>query len=229
MSQRDQELIDSLGIPVARLAQAIDKSRQTVNRGIKNPARDYFKPAILIKALENWRDNDPSLFALAKSAICDRYPGARDAVLRALEDGTSDEPFTADVWGEYWLISGDLCGFQKSVPLCLQQLRALSHLEDTQIKLFVPATRDQIRAATRLIPGAPTGAVQVFACDSLDMRLVPTILLRIDDADDLHLYGVSPAGFTPLSRHEAARLRTVIKIVAPESEEPDRVALGEVQ
>lgn len=84
MSQRDQTLVKSLGIPIARLAEALDRSRQTVTRGVRS-SRDYFKPVDLTKLLSAWRNSDAELYSLAKSAIGEIYPEASPAIVGAAE------------------------------------------------------------------------------------------------------------------------------------------------
>ena len=69
----DQTLIRSLGISVSQIASAMEKSRQTVNRGIHAEA-EYFKAASLGKALSLWRVSEPNLYALAKQKVYEIYP-----------------------------------------------------------------------------------------------------------------------------------------------------------
>jgi hypothetical protein len=52
--------------------------------------------------------------------------------------------------------------------------------------------------------------VQVIKCTDVDLRMVPTTLLRIDLDGKMDLFGVSDTGFTPLSQREATRMYDVM-------------------
>lgn len=84
---KDRALIQDLGITIARLAKALERSRQTVTRGISGD-RDYLKPVDLVKALGVWRALDTNLYALAQSTIRRAYPEeAAGAIIEAAELG----------------------------------------------------------------------------------------------------------------------------------------------
>jgi hypothetical protein len=82
--QRDEALVQSLGISVAQVAAVLKRSRQTVNRGIHG-SRDYFKPVDLTKALYAWRDSNSHLYSIAKTVIAQAYPEISTAILSAAE------------------------------------------------------------------------------------------------------------------------------------------------
>ncbi len=205
MSSRDQELVRSLGIPVAQVAVALERSRQTVNRGLAQE-RDYLRAIDLSKVLHTWRSSNASLYTLARSKICEIYPEIAEAVLDAASHGGSTA-FSVDVPGEYWLISGDLVGFKTNLPACSKQLEKLFRLDTAQVKLFV-TERDRI-AAQRLARTFSDTGTRAIVCKSVDLQLVPTTLLRIDHSDNMDLFGVSDIGFLALSRQEASRLRLI--------------------
>jgi len=219
MSERDQKLVQALGIPVAQLATALDKSRQTVTRGIRAEA-PYLKPTDLARALETWRTSDAGLYTIAKARICEIYPEVADSILEAARAGGS-VTFSTDVPGEYWLLAGDFVGFRNDLPTCAKQVEMLCSLPTAQVKLFVNE-RDE-RAASRLAGKFGRNTTLVIPCRTVDLSMVPTTLLRIDHDDNLDLFGVSDSGFVPLSRHEASRLRLVAEDVLRASVPRDRV------
>jgi hypothetical protein len=207
MSDRDQTLVESLGIPVAQLAIALEKSRQTVNRGIHGAA-DYLKPADLVKALEVWRASNAPLYAVAKAKICEIYPELAVSILEAARSGSS-VAFSVDVPGEYWFICGDFVGFRNSLQVCAKDLETLCALEDAQVKLFINE-RDYF-AAQRLASRFQEYNAHAVLCTNVDLRLFPSTLLRMDYDDNIDLFGVSDQGFTALSRQEATRLRVSVQ------------------
>lgn len=216
MSNLDQKFLQTLGIPVSKVAIALQKSRQTVNRGIQSEKGDFFKPPVLARALGAWRSSDPDLYAIAKETICDLYPEpTQRAVLEALQLNKT-APF-AVMGGEYWLITGDFVGFRDGLRTCVEQLEKLCLLESAQITLFVNATKPAYSAANKLKKRFEDGKIQVFPCNDFDLSLVPTMLLRIDEQEKIHLYGVSDHGFVSLSPQEATRLRMVIETKLPHS------------
>jgi hypothetical protein len=208
MGDRDQTLVQSLGIRVAELASALDKSRQTVNRGIRGH-NNYLRPADLIRALEVWRSSNTGLYAVAKSKICELYPEVADSILELTRSSGSVE-FSTGLPGEYWMICGDFVGFRNTLPSCAKQIEHLCALKTAQVKIFVNE-RDYF-AAERLASKFQHHDAQAIRC-RFDLRFFPTTLLRMDYDDTIDLFGVSDAGFTPLSRKEATRLRVMIQDV----------------
>ena len=65
-------------------------------------------------------------------------------------------------------------------------------------------------AAQRLANKFRNGA-QAILCEKVDLRLFPSTILQMDHDDNIDLFGASDAGFTPLSRQEAARLRVSVQ------------------
>lgn len=205
MSGRDQELVQSLGVSVSVVASALNKSRQTVNRGIR-AAGDYFKPRDLIQALEFWGKSDSALYSVARTKICEMYPEVAEAIAASADTGPS--PFSTEVPGEYWFVTGDFPNFRTNLPVCSDQLEALSGRPDVQIKLIVNKRDFSVahRFAARF-----EKSVEPVLCKNINFQFVPSTLLRIDHLDKMDLFGVSDTGFTPLSRQEAARLRAEIE------------------
>lgn len=206
MGDRDQALVRSLGVSVAQVAGALDRSRQTVNRGIRSD-NEYLKPNDLLKALEAWRRADAGLYAVAKTKICEIYPEIADAILEAAGLGGTIA-FSTTVPGEYWLVCGDFVGFRSHLSVCAKQLESLCSLDTAQVKLFVNL-RDKV-AAQRFVVRFQGEKPQLITCKA-GLDLLPTTLLRMDQEGNIDLFGVSDAGFIPLSRHEATRLRVVIQ------------------
>jgi hypothetical protein len=206
VSDGDVKFVDALGVPVSQLARALGKSRQAVNRGLRS-ARDYLKPQDLTKVLQFWRQSDAEFYAVAKDKVCEFYPEIANAILEnaAFESAT---PFSTDIPGEYWFICGDFVAFKAALPSCAQQLEVLCALESAQVKLFLNKG-DNI--ANRWAEKYRDNATQVFPCKTVNLQLLPVTLLRIDNDENVDLFGVSDAGFTALSRQEAARLRRVIE------------------
>jgi hypothetical protein len=207
VSDRDQALVRALGINEADVARAMDKSKQAVNRGVRSPSH-YFKVHDLAKALDFWRASNNELYARARQSICDLFPELADTVLAAA-NATSPAAFRAEVPGEYWLVSGSFSGFRTNLPRCAAELETLCASPDNQVKLFVN-DRD-VRSAQLLSKkfGGPR-RVQIITCTDVDLRLVPTTLLRIDLDGKLDLFGVADVGFIPLSQREAARMHEVL-------------------
>jgi hypothetical protein len=206
VSLRDQNLVTELDIPLARVAEAMVKSRQTVTRGVSG-SEDYFKVNDLAKALSFWRNSNTELYSRAREAICKIYPDVCEAV-KAAADAGNHPLFSLDVVGEYWLICGDFVGFRSNLPSCAKQIELLCQRDDNQISFFVNEhdERSAIRWASQLGERA-----QVIRCTTVALGMMPTTLLRIDDADTMDLFGVSDTGFTPLARTEAARMRLVMQ------------------
>ena len=191
----------------AQVAGALSKSRQTVNRGIQSPS-DYLKPADLAKALEFWRQSDSHLYSIAKTTICSMYPEFAGAILAAAE-GNGSPTFSTTIPGEYWFICGDFVGFRNSLTACSGEIEKLCENEDAQVKLFV-SERDKV-AASRLSVRFKENNTQIFVCNDPALQVAPSTLLRTDYDDNIDLFGASDAGFIPLSRQEAGRLRFVMQ------------------
>jgi hypothetical protein len=207
VSQIDRQLVSALGIPVARVAGALNKSRQTVTRGLHSDG-DYFKPSDLAAALTHWRTSDAGLYALAKAKICELYPQeVADAVIRALEAAEPTQ-FTPDIPGEYWLICGDFFSFRTSSPMCARQLEAVCGLDETQVKVFI--NKRDMANAQRWCARHGDHHVHLIVTP-VDLLMMPSTLLRIDHDDNIDLFGVSDRGFVGLARHEAARMRVVVE------------------
>jgi hypothetical protein len=204
LSHDDVQFVQALGLPVSQLAKAIGKSRQAVNRGLRS-ARSYLKPQDLTRALRFWRSSDADFFAVAKEKVCEFYPEVAKAILdtATFECG----PFSPDIPGEYWFVCGDFVAFKGALPSCAQQLETLCDLETAQVKLFLNRGDEE---ANRWAEKYLENATQVFRCRTVNLQLLPVTLLRIDDQQNVDLFGVSDIGFIPLSRQEAIRLRRVI-------------------
>jgi hypothetical protein len=208
MGHRDQLLVERLRIPVARIAGALKKSRQTVNRGIHRPDRDYLGPSELIKALAVWRDTDPGLYSVAKAGICEIYPEIKEAILEATASANA-MMFSAEAPGEYWFVSGDFVGFKNNETACARQLELLCQNSEAQVKIFVNE-RDRVPAQRYASKFKRNGA-EALQC-TLDLRPFLNFLLHMDhDATTANLFGVTAAGFTPLSRQEATRIRSAVQ------------------
>lgn len=214
MAHRDQQLVSALGIPLARVARAMDKSRQTVNRGVRS-ASDYFKPADFVRALGFWRSTNPKLFALAKEKVCELYPEVAGAVLEAAEVSNSGISFSTEVPGEYWFLCGDFLAFRNSLAVCSGELERLCGNQAAYVSLFVSARdRQAVLAATRLklrFESDASGRIHVVPCTDHNLEGIPSTLLRIQDDGTMELFGVSDHGFVGLSRQEAARLRKFVQ------------------
>lgn len=214
MSNRDQNLVKALGIPVAQIAEAMNKSRQTVTRGVQlsKPNDDYFKPADLTTALSHWRANNAPLYALAKTKVCELYGDVASAIISAVES-SSRPAFSIVLPGEYWLLCGDYAAFRSDLSVCAEQIAALASADDTQIVMFYGERdrRSALRWATNLVGEHGKEKVRPILCQDADLLVMPTSLLRIDDDDNIDLFGATDVGFVPLSNHEASRLRTVIR------------------
>jgi hypothetical protein len=207
VSQLDRQLVSALGIPVARVADALNKSRQTVTRGLHSNGT-YFKPSDLAAALTHWRASDAGLYALAKAKIFELYPReVADAVIAALE-AAEPAQFTTDVPGEYWFICGDFFSFRTSASMCARQLEAVCGLDETQVKLFI--NKRDTANAQRWSARHGDQRVQMIVTP-VDLLMMPSTLLRIDHDDKIELFGVSEKGFVGLARHEAARMRVVVE------------------
>jgi hypothetical protein len=205
MSKRDGELVRALGLSVAQMAKALGRSRQTVNRGISQQ-QDYFKPADLAEALGYWRGSKPDLYMLARQKIRDLYPEIAKAVLDAT--GAPDAlPLSADVPGQYWFITGDFVALRNNLPRCAKQLEELCGHKGSEVTLFVNQ-RDEV-PARRLAARFPKSARMILC--QIDLRLVPSTLLRMDTEDNMDMFGASDSGFIALSRQEAARLRVSVQ------------------
>jgi hypothetical protein len=208
LSERDKQLVETLGISVRQMAITLKKSRQTVNRGVHAEA-DYFKLPDLAKALDTWRTSDQSLYAVAKNKICEIYPEITEAVLSAVENNETTPAFSVDLPAEYWLVCGDFIGFRNSLTVCWKQIEEICQHSDAQLKLFV--NKRDLASAQRFALKYRDSGLQVVPCINVDLQLVPTSLLRMDDNDVIALFGVSDNGFIALSRQEASRLRLVIQ------------------
>jgi hypothetical protein len=205
MSKRDRGLVRELGISVAQLAAALDRSRQAVNRGIAQ-SKDYLKPADLVTALGYWRKSNVELYRLASDRIREIYPEIAKAVVASM-GGAEAIPFSPDVPGQYWLVTGDYVGFRNDLPRCAAQFEELCGQKHAEVTVFVnrrdevPARRLEARFAKR---------VHVMVCET-DLRLMPSTLLRMDEQDGIDMFGASEGGFISLAHSEAARLRIAVQ------------------
>jgi hypothetical protein len=201
MSKRDSALVRGLGLSVAEVARSLGRSRQTVNRGVAQKS-DYFKPVDLAAMLGYWRGKNSDTFTLLRKRIDELYPEAKGALGERTAAQLSDSGA-----GQYWFLTGDFVAFTNNLAECASQLEQLCALTSAEVKLFVNE-RDKV-AAQRLQARHPN-SVEVIV-SKLDLRVVPSTLIRMDEANNLDMFGAAESGFVLLSRQEAVRLRLAVQ------------------
>lgn len=205
MSEQDFDLVRTTGYPVARIAEILDKSRQTVGRGIKRPD-NYFGPQEIIKIISHFEEkNDPLSVPLTTQA-CKSYPEIADVILSALGKAVSLQDLDED--GEYWFICGDFTAFRTSFLHCFERLLSLS---TDQMRHLVVFTNDsEHRSTSRAFRTSRNQNVQIVPCRNIDLRLALPMLLHQDNHRNVALYVASEHGFIHLSEKEAERMRFFI-------------------
>lgn len=210
MSKRDRAWVREIGLSVAQVAAALGRSRQAVNRGMAQ-TKDYLRPADLVSALGHWRAGNPGVYRLAVQKVRELYPELAKVVAHA---GVPEVlPFSSDVPGQYWLITGDYVAFRSNLAQCASQLDAVCEQKHSGV-VFVVGRSDE-SAARRLEAKFPKRVNVRVANEGL--RLLPSVLLRVAEDGELALFAASDGGFVGLSRSEAARIRLALEDLLSEA------------
>jgi len=220
MSARDHEFVQALGVSKSRIAAAIGKTRQAVNRGLRERqgnADDYFKAADFVRMLEFWQ-TDPTLRGLVKEAVASLYPELFETVGRVVEAAGARE-FDVTIEAAYWFYTADLASMRSDSPGCADQLTQICRHPRAHVKVIVQGyDRD---TAVQNYQGPEFPHSMVFKCKSaevLDHSL--TTVLRIEATGQMQLFVVGDTGFTPVGRSEAARIRRSLSRLLEHDTEP---------
>ena len=214
MGGRDQDFVRAMGLPIAQLAAAVGKSRQTVFRGVTG-AREYFKASDFARMLDYW-ESSPGLRLLAKDTVLQFYPEYADAVI-TVATASSNGDFNPVVPGEYWFVTGDLGSFRSENFVCAEVLMAICKEQHAEVKIFVNI--HDVDGAVKIRDDITSVLTRVYRCNA-QLGHLATTLLRIDTDGKLVLFAVTERGFVALARNEASRVRVSLhSILIQDSEE----------
>lgn len=203
MSKRDRALVREIGLSVAQVAAALGRSRQAVNRGMAQ-TKDYLGSADLVTMLGHWRAENAELYRLAKQKIRELYPELAKFI--ASEGVPEALPFSP-VPGRYWLLTGDYSAFRTNLARCAEQFDGLCEQKESKMTVLV---HERDVAAARRLEGKFGRRIEVKVAP-MDLRLMPSVLLRVEQDGQTDLFGAADAGFIALSRQEATRLRLALQ------------------
>lgn len=209
LSKRDMQLVNQLGVPLSRFADALSLSRQAVSKGVKSNV-DYFKPSVLSKLLQNFKDNDEILFELAKSSVKTIYRSDADRILQSVHEKDNDTLDTS-IPGEFTIVCADVLSFKNNLPACNAQLKTIiANFEkfDGHIEFVIHRNDHRYVKYYEQLCNNPSQFSEVFC--QYNLSLFPTTMMRISKDLDIQLFGCNEQGFIGLSKVEAERIRRTI-------------------
>jgi hypothetical protein len=211
LSQNDQRLLQDVGVPIARYAQALGVSRQAVSKGIRLEA-DYFSPHALSRILRNFQDTDSSLYELAKASVRSIYSRDAERILSSMQGDMAPEQLDVSIPGEFTLVTGDLYSFIRNSDECHRQLTEIVSLFDTSDGHleFVVNKSDLRYLKTYYTLCKDRRKISELRCN-YDLSLFPTYLLRIAPDMTIVLFGCTRNGFVSISGFEVNRIRRTIQ------------------
>lgn len=202
MSQRDQELVRATGRSVAQIAEVLDKTRQTVARGIKKDD-DYFALPDLVSLVRHFEGVDRGVARGILEVACGNYPELASGILAAVAKSTGTANLGSP--GEYWFICADLTTFRARFSSCLSFLHSLQKNDTASLIVFTRPT-DKKSADRLFSPPGPYNNVHTHPCNDIAIGGLPSMLLHkaIDGSEYLYVCGYD--GFVSLPSEEAARI-----------------------
>ena len=214
LSQRDQRLVESLGLPISYYARALRVSRQAVSKGIRHDD-DYFSSPDVSRIVEACKEGDAALYRHAVVTVRELYVADAERILAAVGEGLPVSRLDTSVPGEFKLVSGDLMGFMRDAAVCHQQLCSIiSNFEEHRgghLEFLIQKQDYRIVGKYRGLCHDDKKVSEVIA--DVDLSLIPTYLVRIEPTLTTTMFACTDEGFVTISRFEADRLyRTLMGI-----------------
>lgn len=214
MSTKDIQLIDKVGVPIARFADALDITRQAVSRGINNDA-DYFSASRLVLILKDFKEDDEFLYSTTLKAIRELYKDKSDEIAEALSSPSGRSVYE-NVMAEYWLICDDILEFINFQRTSANQLDIIINninKNDGHLSI-ITSIRSEKNAKETYEKKFEVGIrLSVWPCESSVLSHMPIMLCRIDNKGELDLYACGVDGFVGLSKSDAMRVRKSITLI----------------
>lgn len=199
LSQRDVQLLTSLNLSFSDVASAVNITRQTVSKSVKDVETDFFNQSKLIQ-LHDWIMRNGNFDVRV-------YERMASKLFPEVEGIISDQD-RLPRRGEFWFLYKNYIDFAARYPQCFEEFKEVAKREDATLVIFTSTARE-VKDFEEALKGMGVENTFLYPCELTLQLQIPTFVHKSNSGEIRSFVG-GKNGFAEAGGPDAANLRFIL-------------------